>query len=100
MIGFCMARPSEMSQNARIQAWYLSKLAPLFFIFSSGIQHPASPTNGHRALNSLNIFTMVSTAIEDPRVREAMDYYLLDLAGTVPKNTIRAYKPKQDEWKV
>ena len=96
---FVWPEPSEMSQNARIQAWYLSKLAPLFF-FPSSIQHPASPTNGHRALNSLNIFTMVSTAIGDPRVREAMDYYLLDLAGTVPKNTIRAYKPKQDEWKV
>ena len=43
---------------------------------------------------------MESTAIEDPRVREAMDYYLLNLAETVPKNTVRAYKPKQDEWKV
>ena len=43
---------------------------------------------------------MESTAIEDPRVREAMDYYLLNLAGTAPKNTVRAYRPKQDEWKV
>ena len=43
---------------------------------------------------------MESTAIEDPRVREAIDYYLLNLQGTVPKNTVRAYMPKQDEWKL
>jgi hypothetical protein len=43
---------------------------------------------------------MESTEIEDPRVREAMDYYLMNLQGTVPKNTVRAYLPKQNEWKV
>ena len=43
---------------------------------------------------------MAATAIEDARIREAMDYYLLNLAGTVPQNTVKAYKPKQREWKV
>jgi hypothetical protein len=43
---------------------------------------------------------MDSVAIEDPRVRAAMDYYLLDLEGTAPKNTVKNYAPKQAEWKV
>ena len=43
---------------------------------------------------------MEITAIEDARVREAMNYYLLNLASTVPPNTLKAYKPKQEEWKV
>ena len=29
-----------------------------------------------------------------------MDYYLLDLEGTAPKNTVKNYAPKQAEWKV
>lgn len=49
---------------------------------------------------SHNLFTMDSAAIEDPRVRAAMDYYLLDLEGTTPKNTVKNYAPKQAEWKV
>jgi hypothetical protein len=43
---------------------------------------------------------MATTAIEDARIREAMEYYLLNLAGTVPQNTVKTYKPKQREWKV
>jgi hypothetical protein len=44
--------------------------------------------------------TMAATAIEDARIREAMEYYLLNLEGTVPQNTVKTYKPKQQEWKV
>jgi hypothetical protein len=29
-----------------------------------------------------------------------MEYYLLDLDGTTPKNTVKNYAPKQAEWKV
>ena len=36
----------------------------------------------------------------DPRVRAAIEHYLLDLDQTQPKNTTRTYKPKQREWKV
>jgi hypothetical protein len=43
---------------------------------------------------------MDPAAIEDARVRAAMDYYLLDLEGTAPKNTVKNYAPKQVEWKV
>lgn len=43
---------------------------------------------------------MDSIAIEDARVRAAMDFYLLDLEGTAPKNTVKNYAPKQAEWKV
>jgi hypothetical protein len=43
---------------------------------------------------------MDSAAIGDPRVRAAMEYYLLDLEGTTPKNTVKNYAPKQAEWKV
>lgn len=43
---------------------------------------------------------MASTAIEDARIREAMEYYLLNLQGTGPQNTVKTYKPKQQEWKV
>lgn len=42
---------------------------------------------------------MDSIAIEDARVRAAMDFYLLDLEGTAPKNTVKNYAPKQAEWK-
>lgn len=41
----------------------------------------------------------MSNAIEDPRVRAAIEHYLLDLENTQPKNTKRNYRPKQDEWK-
>jgi hypothetical protein len=44
--------------------------------------------------------TMAATAIEDARIREAMEYYLLNLEGTVPQNRVKTYKPKQQEWKV
>ncbi|KAK4248923.1 hypothetical protein C7999DRAFT_39914 [Corynascus novoguineensis] len=42
---------------------------------------------------------MASTAIGDARVREVMEYYLLNLEGTVPRNTVKTYKLKQQEWK-
>ncbi|KAM4063862.1 centromere DNA-binding protein complex CBF3 subunit [Hirsutella rhossiliensis] len=41
----------------------------------------------------------MSNAIEDPRVRAAIEHYLLDLENTQPKNTKRNYRPKQEEWK-
>lgn len=39
-----------------------------------------------------------SNAIKDPRVRAAIEHYLLDLESTTPPNTLRNYKPKQKEW--
>ncbi|KJZ69953.1 hypothetical protein HIM_10661 [Hirsutella minnesotensis 3608] len=41
----------------------------------------------------------MSNAIEDPRVRAAIEHYLLDLENTQPRNTRRNYLPKQEEWK-
>ncbi|XP_044715192.1 centromere DNA-binding protein complex CBF3 subunit [Hirsutella rhossiliensis] len=41
----------------------------------------------------------MSNAIEDSRVRAAIEHYLLDLENTQPKNTKRNYRPKQEEWK-
>lgn len=41
-----------------------------------------------------------SNAIKDPRVRAAIEHYLLDLESTTPPNTLRNYKPKQKEWQV
>jgi hypothetical protein len=40
-----------------------------------------------------------SNAIEDPRVRDAIEHYLLDLENTRSKNTKRNYLPKQKKWK-
>ncbi|KJZ68173.1 hypothetical protein HIM_12441 [Hirsutella minnesotensis 3608] len=41
----------------------------------------------------------MSNAIEDPRVRAAIEHYLLDLENTKPRNTRRNYLPKREEWK-
>ncbi|KJZ68132.1 hypothetical protein HIM_12477 [Hirsutella minnesotensis 3608] len=41
----------------------------------------------------------MSNAIEDPRVRAAIEHYLLDLESNQPRNTRRSYVPKQEEWK-
>ena len=43
--------------------------------------------------------TLVNIAERDPRVIAAIEYYLLDQEQFVPKNTARAYRPKQKEWR-
>ena len=41
-----------------------------------------------------------SNAIKDPRVRAAIEHYLLDIENTSPKNTAKNYDPKEKEWRV
>ncbi|KJZ70438.1 hypothetical protein HIM_10176 [Hirsutella minnesotensis 3608] len=41
----------------------------------------------------------MSNATEDPRVRVAIEHYLLDLENTQPRNTRRSSLSKQAEWK-
>ncbi|KAM4062434.1 centromere DNA-binding protein complex CBF3 subunit, domain 2 domain-containing protein [Hirsutella rhossiliensis] len=60
---------------------------------------PTSSTTSSIATVATATACTMSNAIEDPRVRAAIEHYLLDLENTQPKNTKRNYRPKQEEWK-
>ncbi|XP_044714549.1 Ribonuclease H-like protein [Hirsutella rhossiliensis] len=65
---------------------------------STSLLPPPSTTSSIATVATATACTM-SNAIEDPRVRAAIEHYLLDLENTQPKNTKRNYRPKQEEWK-